>query len=424
LLQSIPEAQQVSEPKPGHNGSTPSPKANSPSLAVIYKYAGQDASEVYNEVHSPSLISSTLEHSKLIGRFDSQSVDDEWLKPPPRKSKELAQGIRPALDSLLNSYDFEQVAEKIFSPKTWAFYASAATDLITQRANKSFFDRIWFRPRGLIDVKTVRTSSKILGHDVSLPLAVAPAALAKLAHPEGEKAIARGCARAGIPYCVSTAASFRFPEIAEAAPDAVLYFQLYVNQERHKSELLIAEAEKAGARAIFLTIDAPFPGKREADERVRADESITTANGGKATNDAKGGGLARTTAAFIDPSLNWSDLKWIRSCTKLPLVLKGIQGAADAKMALDAGVDGVLVSNHGGRSLDTAPPSVLMLLEIHKQFPEVFDGMEVYLDGGIRRGTDLLKAISLGVTAVFVGRPYLYSLAYGQEGVEHLTESE
>jgi L-lactate dehydrogenase (cytochrome) len=154
---------------------------------------------------------------------------------------------------------------------------------------------------------------------------------------------------------ISTNASYSLAEIVTAAPSGTpFYFQLYVNSDRAKSEALLAEAEQLGMKAIFVTIDSPVPGKREADERVKADEALTAPMGGtRASNDAKGGGIARIMGSFIDSSLNWEDLKWIRKRTKLPLVLKGVQSAADAKMAMDFGCEGILVSNHGGRNLDT-----------------------------------------------------------------------
>lgn len=176
-------------------------------------------------------------------------------------------------------------------------------------------------------------------------------------------------------------------------------------------------------KAIFVTVDAPVAGKREADERVRADESVSTPmSGAKAGNDKRGGGLGRIMGSYIDATLNWDDLAWLRRHWNGPIVIKGIQGAADAKRAMLEGVQGVVLSNHGGRSLDTSPPAILILLELHRCCPEVFERMEVYLDGGVRRGTDVLKALCLGATAVGIGRSFLYALNYGVEGVEHMID--
>jgi L-lactate dehydrogenase (cytochrome) len=211
----------------------------------------------------------------------------------------------------------------------------------------------------------------------------------------------------------------------EAAPDHPFLFQLYVNKDRAKSEQLLTECKSLNIKAIFVTVDAASAGKREADERVKADEDLATPmTGESAKNDKKGGGLGRVMGGFIDSALSWKDIKWLRRWTDLPIVLKGVMCAEDAKIAMKERLDGVLLSNHGGRNLDTSPPAILLLLEMHKNCPEIFDQMEVYVDGGIRRGSDILKALCLGATAVGIGRSFLYALNYGQEGVEHLIDSK
>jgi L-lactate dehydrogenase (cytochrome) len=270
-----------------------------------------------------------------------------------------------------------------------------------------------------------------------VPIFCAPASMAKLVHPDGELGIARGCKRVGIPQCVSTSASFPIEEIVQSVSgeDAYgdvgaeqkmpIFFQLYVDKERHKSEALLRKVEELGVKAVFVTVDAPIPGKREADERVKADENIVTPMSGvKAKNDAKGGALGRIMGRYIDASLSWDDLPWLRRSTNLPIVLKGVQTAMDAKRAMENGIEGIVLSNHGGRSLDTAPPPILILLELQKCCPEVFDRMDVFLDGGIMRGTDIFKALCLGAKSVGIGRGFLYALSYGQEGVEKFVESK
>lgn len=214
-------------------------------------------------------------------------------------------------------------------------------------------------------------------------------------------------------------------EITKAAPNCDFFFQLYVNRDRAKSAALLKEcSENPRIRGIFVTVDAAWPGKREADERVRADESLSVPMApSSANNDKKGGGLGRVMAGFIDPGLTWEDIVWVRKQTHLPIVLKGVMTADDAIMAMNAGLDGILLSNHGGRNLDTSPPSIISLLELHKRCPEIFERMEIFVDSGIRRGTDILKAICLGATAVGIGRPALFAANYGQDGVEHLLDS-
>jgi L-lactate dehydrogenase (cytochrome) len=303
--------------------------------------------------------------------------------------------------------------------------------------NTSAYVDIGLRPRILRDVKIVDTSTSMLGQKMTLPIFCAPAAMAKMVHPSGEKGIALGCRVKGIPQCISTNASFPIAEIFEAvsAPgkyggfegkgEIPIFFQLYVDKQREKSEKLLKHVEELGVKAIFVTVDAPVPGKREADERITADESlITPMSGAKAKNDAKGGALGRIMGGYIDASLSWDDIPWLRKCTSLPIVLKGVQTAMDAKRAMEIGIEGILLSNHGGRSLDTAPAPVLLLLELHKCCPEVFDKMEVFVDGGVMRGTDIFKALCLGAKSVGIGRGFLFALNYGQEGVEKYIESK
>jgi L-lactate dehydrogenase (cytochrome) len=275
----------------------------------------------------------------------------------------------------------------------------------------------------------------MLGQNMSVPIFCSPAAMAKLVHPEGEKAIARGCRVAGVPQAISTSASLPVEDIFEAVSgpgkygdeegEIPLFFQLYVDKQREKSEKLLKRVSEMGVKAIFVTVDAPVAGKREADERVKVDESISAPmSGTKAKNDAKGGSLGRIMAGYIDASLSWEDIPWLRKHTNLPIVLKGVQHAEDAKKAMEHGIEGILLSNHGGRSLDTAPAPVLILLELQKCCPEVLDKMEVFVDGGIMRGTDIFKALCLGATSVGIGRGFLYALNYGQEGVEKYVESK
>ncbi|KAE8364830.1 FMN-dependent dehydrogenase-domain-containing protein [Aspergillus caelatus] len=393
--------------------------------SIILKYAGRDATKAYSEVHAPSVLAANLPQDKHMGVLDESTIDDEWVKQPPTENPKVVHDHeKPPLHTLINSHDFELVASKTASKKTWAFYSSAATDLITRDANKSCFDRIWFRPRVLKDVRSVDTKTKILGVDSSLPLFVSPAAMAKLIHPDGECAIARACGNKGIMQGISNNSSYTMEELRDTAPSASFFFQLYVNRDREKSAALLRQCSaNPNVKAIFVTVDAAWPGKREADERVKADEGLSVPMApSKAKNDNKGGGLGRVMAGFIDPGLTWEDLVWVRQHTHLPVCLKGVMSADDAMLAMEAGLDGILLSNHGGRNLDTSPPSIITLLELQKRCPEIFDKMEIYVDSGIRRGTDILKAICLGATAVGMGRSMLFATNYGQEGVEHLIE--
>lgn len=402
--------------------------ANCTLLAVvILKYAGRDATKAYSDIHPPDLIKDTLTGDKFKGVLDQNALDDEWLKPPPETNpKVVLDHEKPALTSLINAHDFEVVASKTASRKTWAFYSSASNDLITRDANKSFLNRIFMRPRVLRNVREVDTRTKILGCNSSMPLFVSPAAMVKLIHSDGELGIARACETRNIIQGISNNASYSMKDITAAGPGVDYFFQLYVNRDRSKSEVLLRECSaNPRIKAIFVTVDAAWPGKREADERVRVDESLSIAMVDEhPRNDKQGGGIGRVMAGFIDPGLAWADLVWVRKHTHLPLILKGVMSADDAILAMQAGMDGILLSNHGGRNLDTSPPPIITLLELHKRCPEVFDKMEIYVDSGIRRGTDILKCLCLGATAVGMGRSVLFAANYGQEGVEHLFDSK
>ncbi|PLB54885.1 cytochrome B2 [Aspergillus steynii IBT 23096] len=387
---------------------------------TILRYAGRDATAAYNEVHGPATIK-ILPATQLIGQLDLSSVDETWTS---KSTIQAPSGdTRPPLDAIFSAHDFEDAARSSLSKKAWAFYSSAATDLISHAANQSFYRRIWMRPRLLQNVLSVNTQTTVLGAPFALPVIAAPVALARLAHPTGEKGIASAAASKSIGYCIPITASFPAEEITATAPDHPYFFQLYVNRDRVASEAILHRIWGLGVRVLFVTIDTPVPGKREADERVRSDEAISMPmTGTRASQDHKGGGITRTTGSFIDETLCWDDLAWVRAHWRGRLVLKGVQSVEDALMAVEARVDGIVLSNHGGRNLDTAPPALLTLLELGRHCPHVLRETEVFVDGGIRRGTDILKAICLGARAVLIGRPVMYALSYGKEGVEHLID--
>ncbi|KAF2483898.1 FMN-dependent dehydrogenase-domain-containing protein [Neohortaea acidophila] len=392
---------------------------------LLLKYAGQDATKEYAEFHAPSIVKDNLALECFKGNLDRSTIDENWKREPVAANNTQAapESEKPELHNIINSYDFEEVAARTASKKAFAFYSTAATDCWTRDMNNSMYKRIWFRPRVMRDVAEVDTSGSMLGIPLRVPLFICPTGLAKMINPEGEKALARAAKSTGILEVISTVSSHPHADILREAPDYPFLFQLYVNKDRAKAAELIQHATALGVRAIFLTVDAAGRGKRESDERIKVDEVvINPVTGQRAANDKKGGGLTRTMGSYIDQSMSWKDIAWIRSLTDVPIVLKGITNAEDAKLAMQHKVAGILVSNHGGRNLDFSPPAILVLLELHKRCPEVFDAMEVYVDGGIRRGGDILKALCLGAKAVGVGRPFLYALNYGTEGAEHLVE--
>ncbi|KAF5981499.1 L-lactate dehydrogenase (cytochrome) [Fusarium bulbicola] len=403
---------------------------------VLLNLAGSDATELYNDVHAPDIIED-LPSDKLVGLLEDSAISRSTPKtteidpvPPPTSPTQTNQSPStpttktiPPIDAILSAPDYEKAAQDSLSAKTWAFYSSAATDLVTHGKNKELARRIMIRPRILRNVSQVNYKTSILGFDSSAPFFISPAAMARLAHPDGELALSRAVANEGIIQCISSNASFSLKSIVKADPSTQpFFFQLYVNSNHEKTVELLKTVRSLGVKEIFVTVDAPVLGKCESDERAAQEKTVKSAiSGGESSKDKKGSGFGRLMAQYIDKSLCWDDLAWIREASGgLPIVLKGVQTAEDVIKAAEYGVEGVLLSNHGGRSLDGAQASILVLLELRKNCPEVFDQLEVYIDGGFERGSDILKAIALGATAVGIGRPFLYSLIHGQDGAEHL----
>ena len=269
-------------------------------------------------------------------------------------------------------------------------------------------------------------STTILGHASSIPVYLSAVAMCKLGHPEGEVAWNKACEEEGTIYMLPTLSSCSMEEITGAVkPGQPMFFQLYVNQDRAKTEAIVRRAESMGCSALFITCDAPQLGNREKDRRVKVSHSGASVQAG--STGTKNEGTSKALTTFIDPSLNWDDLKWFRSITNMKIILKGIGTADDVVIALEHKMDGVVLSNHGGRQLDFARsaievlPEAMSALRAHKQYsPDTF---EVYIDGGIRRGTDIFKALALGAKAVGVGRPALYAMsAFGQAGVRKMIQ--
>lgn len=311
----------------------------------------------------------------------------------------------------INVFDYEMLAEEQMDPAYWDFYAGGSDDEVTVRANVSDFARIRLRPRVLVDVSQCDTGTSVLGTPVGMPILVAPTALHCLAHPEGECATALGAGAAGTLMIAATDATRTIEDIAQAA-SGPLWFQLYLYPTREIAASLVRRAEEAGCKAILLTVDLPVLGKRERDRR----NGVTIPPPPFAVANFAG----IETRGHAWRTITWDDVDWLRSVTSLPIVLKGILTAEDALQALEHGVSGIVVSNHGGRQLDSAVTGIEALPEIVEA---VASRCEVYMDGGIRRGTDVLKALALGARAVLVGRPALWGLAVdGARGVQHVLE--
>ena len=451
---------------------------------LILPVAGRDATMIYELVHPPNILEENLRPEAKIGRVidhndgpaatvpkmpagkegsekranegtkdeaggNTGSVNKDENALTIRNSKEddhtgdEITGSTP-LESLLNIDDVEKAATKRLSYRAWAYYYSAADDLVSKSLNNQVYRSITMRPRVFVDATRCDLSTILLDGDISvnMPVFVCPAAMAKLAHPDGEHGIARACGKFGAMQIMSNNASQTPEQIVEGAiPNQVFGWQLYILKLREKSETMLAKVAKIpNIKFICLTLDVPAHGKREHDERIRSGMNtlqVTSAlheEGGalktsqEKTKSTQSYGIGKSLFQGTATDMTWATtLPWLLKHTKLPLVLKGIQTYEDAYLASLCApqVKAIILSNHGGRALDTAPSALHTLLEIRKHCPEVFQKIDVWVDGGIKRGTDVVKALCLGAKAVGIGRAALYGLgAGGVPGVERVLESE
>lgn len=320
-------------------------------------------------------------------------------------------GRAAGLDRLVSYEDIHAAARARLDPQAYAYFASGALTEWTLRENEAAFGRWRFHKRGLSGVEGVDTSTSVLGTPVALPVLVAPTAFHRLADPEGEMATARAVRSAATLMVLSTMSTVSLEEVASTGVPR--WFQLYINRDREVTRALVARAEAAGYTALALTVDTPAIGIRYADQRhgFSLPDGMTLANLGRPLPPGRGSALRAFSDGF-HPSLTWHDVSWLREITDLPVVAKGVLTAADARRAVDAGCAAVLVSNHGGRQLDGDPATLDVL-------PDVVDAVgqevEVYLDGGVRTGPDVAKALALGARCVLLGRPIVWGLAAGGE---------
>ena len=323
---------------------------------------------------------------------------------------------------VLNLSDLEQAAKEKLPAIAFDYYSSGAWDEATLRENRAAFERIAVHYRVMVDVSKRDLSVTLFGQRISLPILIAPTAFHCLAHPEGELATARGAGAAATILVVSSLSNTRIEDIAATATGP-LWFQLYINQDRGFTRDLVARVERAGCGALMLTVDTPEWGRRERDVRngfhlppgLSAINLLPSNECGEVIGQ-RGAGMGQAFSWMIDPSVTWKDLDWLCSLTKLPVLVKGVCRPEDAALAVQHGAKGIVVSNHGGRQMDTAPATI----EVLPAIAEAVGGrVPLLLDGGIRRGADVLKAIALGAAAVQVGRPVIWGLAAnGQQGVE------
>jgi 4-hydroxymandelate oxidase len=328
---------------------------------------------------------------------------------------------------LINLFEYQTLASQQLPPMARDYYASGSWDEITLRDNRAAFERFKLRPRMLVDVSQRDLSTQILGQSLQLPILIAPMAFQCLAHPEGELATAKAAAQWETVMVLSTLSTTSMEDVASVRSQTPQWFQLYVHRDRGLTRALVERAHAAGFQALCLTVDAPVLGKREKDmhNQFVLPPDMELANLSTLANleisyQPDESGLFSYFVEQINPALTWSDLEWLQSLSPMPVVVKGILRGDDAVRAVEHGAKAVIVSNHGGRQLDGAIASIDALSEV---VAAVGDKVDVLMDGGIRRGTDVLKALALGAQAVLLGRPILWGLAVGGEaGVKHVLE--
>ena len=329
------------------------------------------------------------------------------------------------LGQLLGVHEFEALTRDKLSADVHAYVADGAGDEVTAADNLAAFSRYRLRPRVLVDVSEIDPSAELLGRRVPLPVGLAPTGWQRFVHADGEIATARAAGRCGAPLCLSTASNFSLEDVAaahEGAGGGLRWFQLYVNRDRGLAENVLQRSKEHGYEAVVVTADLPVLGYRESQFRheMTPSENVAPANYEAYARDRSRSPLDYLVEGFTDPSLTWDDLPWIAEVSQLPVVVKGIMTAEDARVSVEHGVSGIVVSNHGGRQLDRTSAAIDVLEEV---VTAVEGRAEVYLDGGVRRGVDVLTALALGARAVFVGRPYLWGLAVaGEAGVVRVFE--
>ena len=360
----------------------------------------------------------------------ARELQDPAPNAPDRKQgdthvDEVSTGTR-----LASLADYEAASRQRIPKMFWEFYNGAAGDELTMRWNVEAYQRMRLKPRVLVDVSALDTRVTLFGQEHDFPILLAPTAYQKLAHPEGEIATARGASTAAATMVLSTSSTTAVEDVARSAKRP-LWFQLYVQRDRGFTRELVQRAEAAGCQALCLTVDTPVAGARNREDRAefRLPSGFELPNlrglkvDGVDVAKSGTGHLALGNSiynAITDPSLAWKDVEWLRSFAKIPLLLKGVLNPDDADHALKSGASGLIVSNHGARNLDTVPPTIEALPLIAEQ---VSGRVPVLVDGGIRRGTDVLKALACGANAVLIGRPYVYGLGVaGEDGVARVVE--
>jgi len=407
----------------------------------------QDASTEYAKYHPPSMVEH-LPPNSYLGELDP-STASSLATPKGLDRKEVqgataqsSEGAVPHVTLCCRLSDFEAAAKSTLPTKSWVYASSSANSTQSLATNIEDWSRVQFRPRVLRNVEDVDCQSRILGTKSRFPFYVTTMGSLGSIHPEGEFEMARGACSAGMQMLLSTHSSRtteaiyeRFVEEKRKVKDceSEIHFQLYVPTDKQACLDLIGRAKKCGFKSMWVTVDTPVLGKRTADRYLQAQEALDV---GLEEEEVKPAAELDAPAALtpiggrpvpggLSPKTTWEDLKWMKEAWGGPMVLKGIQTAEDARLAVQYGMDGIVLSNHGGRQAHTAPSALMTLCEIRTYAPEVLGRLEIFVDGGLRDGADVLKALCMGATAVGVGRPFLYALAaYGSKGVERCVDSK
>ncbi|OXH34186.1 L-mandelate dehydrogenase [Cryptococcus neoformans] len=391
---------------------------------IIIANAGKDATKIFKPLHPPDALD-MLDSSQHLGPVDPTTMPEPEEEEPTEEDlrMEEARKSMPGVDGMLLVQDFEDWAEKVMSGTAWNYYKSAADREKTAAENEKAFDRYFFRPRILRDATTGSTETEFMGMKTTMPVFISPAAMAKLGNPLGEVNLTRGAGACGIVQGISINASCSLDEIMTTRKDGQpVMFQIYLNKDRAASIALLKKVTALGANAIIFTVDAAWRSKRTMDVRAKAQVAPPPSSSGQ-QKSASPLGVSQAISGYQDTNLTWKDIDFIREHTNLPIIVKGVQCVEDVDLCAKAGVQGVILSNHGGRQCDYAPAPIDLLYELRCNRPDLFDKIEVMMDGGVRSGADVVKAIALGAKAVGIGRSFLYANGtHGEEGVVRLCQ--
>jgi len=410
--------------------------------ALVSEQAGTDGTAAFEHAHPESIMKLTLGTKGLKDAYVGVLDGDIATKTNgsgatfANRQKELETTLVlqddecPPLEAVLNLHDFAAIAQRVMvatgRKQAWDYYSSGADDELTYNENVNAFQRLWLRPRILVNVKDVDMRTSILGVPCSMPLYLSAVAMCGMGHSDGEIAWTKAAGEEDIVFMVPNLSSKDFDDITNARTKASqpLMFQIYVNPDRDIVREQVRACEKAGYKALCITVDSAVPGKRERDLRNKIQLKLKKIKlqkaAAKGTKTRKAGKYANR-----DPALCWEDVKWFKSITNMPIVLKGVATGEDAVLAAKAGCAAVILSNHGGRNLDTSRSGIEALPEVMAALRSegLQDSIEVWVDGGIRRGTDILKALALGAKAVGVGKPAIYAMsAYGSSGIQKMVD--